>query len=295
MNIKTLIKSYPLLYSFLLNTYTFFKTFPVRIKRGLKKHPNMLEGEINVFRAIFKYCEIIVDVGARYDVDYVKLSKGNYISYYFFEANPKFYRKLIHKLNMFDEKITCENLAVGESEKLTNYYEDSESILKSTTAVKNSEKKIQSQIKMIRLDDYFTKLNIKKIDFIKTDIEEYDFFALLGLGEILFKCKFVQFELGIGAPFNGRFVNNQDYYDLFKNKFKLFIVKDENNPLWKSKIIYSDLISLEDLAKKSFNHLQKLGYGFNIFCVSENFNNKLELNVTRLKETHYDRILKLNK
>lgn len=295
MKIKTYIKSYPLLYRFLLYTYTFFKTFPIIIKRGLKKHPNMLDGEINVFKSIYKFCEIIVDVGARYDVDYVKLSKGNNISYYFFEANPKFYRKLIQKLNMFDEKIICENFAVGESERLTDYYEDSESILKSTTAVKNSEKKIQSQIKMIRLEDYFVKSNINKIDFIKTDIEEYDFFALLGLGEILFKCKFIQFELGIGAPFKGRFVNNQDYYDLFKNKFKMFIVKDENNPLWKNKIIDSDLVPLEDLAKKSINHLQKLGYGFNIFCVSENFDNELELNITSIKDKDFNKILILNK
>jgi len=293
MDIRSIIKSYPLLYQLLIHLYTFIKKFPVLIKRGFKKHPNMLEGELNLFKSIYKYCEIIVDVGARYDIDYVLLSKGNDISYYFFEANPKFYKKLIQKLSGINEKIICENVAVGESERLTNYYLDSESILNSTTAVKNSKNKLERQVQMIRLDNYFLKSNIKKIDFIKTDIEEYDFFALLGLGGILFKCKFIQFELGIGAPFKGRFVKNQDYYDLFQKRFKMYIIKDENNPIWANKIINSDLVPIDELAKKSINHLQKLGYGFNIFCVSVNFNIDLELNTTNIKERHINQIFEI--
>ena len=45
-------------------------------------------------------------------------------------------------LNGFDGKITAGNLAVGEINGHVDYYEDSESVLKNTTAVKNSEKNL---------------------------------------------------------------------------------------------------------------------------------------------------------
>ena len=121
---------------------------------------------------------------------------------------------------------------------------------------------------MIRLDSYFKNIQIKNIDFLKTDIEEYDYFALKGLGNLLLNCKYIQFELGIGAPYNGDVVKNDNYYDLLEN-FQLFIVKDENNPIWKKKISKSDLIVLNQQSKKLIELAQKKGIGFNIFCLNK--------------------------
>ena len=203
MNIKSYIKSKPLIYYTILKTLIFFLSFPIKIKRGFRKHPNMLKGEIKLFKEIYSECKIIVDVGARYDTDYIDISKKNDKEYYLFEANPNYFNLLKQKTSKFKEKLVLENLAVGEEEKFVNYYEDSESILKNTTAVKDSKKELPSKIKMIRLDSYFKNIQIKNIDFLKTDIEEYDYFALKGLGNLLLNCKYIQFELGIGAPYNG--------------------------------------------------------------------------------------------
>lgn len=52
------------------------------------------------------------------------------------------------------------------------------------------------------MHSYLKKIKTKRIDFLKTDIENYDYFALLGLKSYLKKIKFIQFELGLGAKFN---------------------------------------------------------------------------------------------
>ena len=63
-------------------------------------------------------------------------------------------------------------------------------------------------------------------------------------------------------------LKNDNYYDLLEN-FQLFIVKDENNPIWKKKISKSDLIVLNQQSKKLIELAQKKGIGFNIFCLNK--------------------------
>lgn len=94
MNLKSYIKSKPIIYFILLKVYKFLQTFPNKIKRGFRKHPHMLKGEIKLFKAIYSECKIIVDVGARYDTDYIDISKNNGIEYYLFEANPNYFNLL---------------------------------------------------------------------------------------------------------------------------------------------------------------------------------------------------------
>lgn len=272
MKLKKYIRNNPFLASIILPIYRTIVNFPKRIARGMKPHPNMLEGELSLFKEIYPQCKIIVDVGSRYDVDYVSISKGNGLSYFLFEANPKFFKKLLINLKKYDENIVAENLAVGAKNGSVDYYLDSESVLKNTTAVKSSTKKLKNSLRMVRLDDYFFKSGIDKIDFLKTDIEEYDYFALIGLGQMLDACKFIQFELGIGAPLGTEKVSNNSYFSLLENSFYLYIVKDENNPLWRKKLVRAELLYLDMEAKKVIATAQRRGVGFNIFCVNRKIN-----------------------
>ena len=50
-----------------------------------------------------------------------------------------------------------------------------------------------------------------------------DYFALLGLGKLLHNTLHLQFELGIDAEFEDRFVTNSDYYELLEPIFDLYI------------------------------------------------------------------------
>jgi beta-1,4-mannosyl-glycoprotein beta-1,4-N-acetylglucosaminyltransferase len=247
-----------------------YKSFLRRI--GLYAAPKMLQGELEFFSVIYKKCKVIVDVGARFDTDYIDISKNNNIVYYLFEANPYFYKKLKNNISKYKELIVAENVAVGDYDREIDYYADSESVLQNTTAVKNSKKRLQKKIRITRLSSYFKEKGIAQIDFLKTDIEEYDYYALIGAGDLLNQCKFIQFELGIGAPLNdgeGGYITNQHYYDLFKENFNLYIIKDENNPIWQSGKINANLIVLDDACKDYITKAQKCGIGFNIACINK--------------------------
>lgn len=236
----------------------------------------MLQGELNLFNAIYMQCRTIVDVGTRYDVDYVNISQGNKITYFLFEANPKFYKRLISNLKPFKESIYSENLAIGERNGFVDYYENVESLFKNW-AREDSNQKLKKPLKMIRLDDYFKNKLIDEIDFLKTDIEGYDYFALIGLGNYIGKCKFIQFELGIGAPLGSGFVSNQDYFNLLEEFYDLYIIKDENNPLWMNGYASTDLIPIDDLTKKIINQAQLTDVGFNVFCANKMIANDISL------------------
>jgi FkbM family methyltransferase len=175
------------------------------------------------------------------------------------------------RLRLINEQVITENLAVGEKNGFVEYYEDAESVLKNTTAVRDSNKKLKNHLKMVRLEDYFSDLSVSQIDFLKTDIEEYDYFALVGMGKLLNKCRYIQFELGIGAPLNNGFVGDKDYYNLLEDNFYLFIVRDDNLPLWKNKLVTTDLVILDNIAKSYIDAAHKIGLGFNIFCVNKKY------------------------
>ena len=105
--------------------------------------------------------------------------------------------------------------------------------------------KLASKLKMVRLDSYFKQKMISSIDFIKTDIEEYDYLALVGCGDLLLNTKFIQFELGTGAPINGGVVGNKEYFNMFGNDFNLYILHDENHPIWIQSSLDCDLLILD--------------------------------------------------
>jgi FkbM family methyltransferase len=254
--------------SFIIIPLYLYKANILRVLRR-NKNPSMLVGELNLFAKIFSQCKVIVDIGARYDVDYLSISQGYNINYYLFEPNPKFFRKLVANLRPFVENITVENLAVSNKSGFCEYFEQYQTIEKRMLNTKQT-KKPSAVVRMCRLDDYFSEINLKQIDFLKTDIEWHDYFALLGLGKLLDEILFIQFELGIGAEFEDGFVTNASYYELLEKTFDLYICADENNSLWSHFGLTLDLVKLDFRAKEFIDYAQKNGEGFNIFGVNKN-------------------------
>jgi FkbM family methyltransferase len=267
---KKFIKNNRILSFIIIPLYRYINIYKANILRVLRrnKNPSMLAGELNLFTKIFSQCKVIVDVGARYDVDYLSISQGYDIKYYLFEPNPKFFRKLVANLRPFFENITVENLAVSNKSGFCEYFEQYQTIEKNISNPKQT-KKPSTVVKMCRLDEYFAKINLMQIDFLKTDIELHDYFALLGLGKLLDEILFIQFELGIGAEFEDGFVTNASYYELLEN-FDLYICADENNSLWSHFGLTLDLVKLDFRAKEFIDYAQKNGEGFNIFGVNKN-------------------------
>jgi hypothetical protein len=78
---------------------------------------------------------------------------------------------------------------------------------------------------------------LRRIDFLKTDIEQYDYFALTRLKSYFKNLKFIQFELGLGAKliFEShkkcfQYIGIKHYLNLLKKNFVLFL-HDKNNPI----------------------------------------------------------------
>jgi len=231
----------------------------------------MLQGELDFFRAVHQQCTVIVDVGARFDTDYTEIAQGRGCRFFLFEPNPRFYAKLTRNLKRYREDVRAESMAVGDDDGSIGYFEDAESVLRHTTGVANSISEPRS-IRLTRLDTYCMLNGIDHIDFLKTDIEEYDYFALLGAGDLLPRCRFIQIELGINAPLAKGVVTNEHYYTLLEPHFDLYIVRDENNPLWRKGSVTGDLIRLDAVTKAAIDKLQPTGVGFNLAGVNRAMN-----------------------
>ena len=100
------------------------------------------------------------------------------------------------------------------------------------------------------------------------------------MGEILKNCKYIQFELGIGAPYLDRVVTNEDYYSLFDEYFNLYILQDENNPYLQGELSNINLFILNKKSKHIVEEAQLEGIGFNIVAINKNINiEKLDINI----------------
>ena len=92
-------------------------------------------------------------------------------------------------------------------------------------------------------------------------------FAQLGARNTLPSVHFLQFELGLGMPYQNRIVKNSDYWELLEPSFHLFILKDRN-PIWGAFPNLLLLLELNPTSKLIIEILQNTGVGFNIFGIN---------------------------
>jgi FkbM family methyltransferase len=156
---------------------------------------------------------IVFDVGAHYG-ETIKLfdKKLKLKKIYSFEASPKNYQILKNKISKYDfRKVEIFNYGIGEkiSESFINQTLESSSstINKLNMESKYFEKKLkilniknkssfqyQVPIKIISLDYFIEKYQIKYIDLLKIDTEGYELNVLKGLSKYNKKVKLVYFE-----------------------------------------------------------------------------------------------------
>jgi FkbM family methyltransferase len=244
---------------------------PLPVKRYLKNrtagsHQELTSGEKDFFHLVKGFVSTVVDVGARTDTFYSEVLEEaeKECSIYLFEANPVFVRRLKEKIQDFSQSNIVVDHAVGSKVGELFYYFDTQSFIASSNVGTVSKLKSKKPIPVTTLDLYFG--NTKSVDFLKTDIEEMDFHALLGARELLKKIKFLQFELGIGAMVDDQIVSNETYWALLEDEFHLFILKD-TNPIWQRWPHLPLLLRLDIHTKLILEVLQKTGAGFNIVGV----------------------------
>ena len=151
-----------------------------------------------------KNIQVVFDVGARIDMDYIRLKPG--IEIHYFEPNPEFAKELKGgKVN---------TIGLSDVEGRMMYYKDTQSFV-----VKGWK---GGTFNLTTLDKY--ALDIPRIDFLKIDCEGMDYRILCGGKETLKKTKHVQFEFSAGI---------QAFADVLKG-FDLFLIRDAR--------LYNDVI-----------------------------------------------------
>lgn len=245
--------------------------FSLLLSRVVEEYNELSQGEKDFFGLIESHVNSIVDVGARTDTFYATYpsSQGIKRKVFMFEANPAFVSKLRAITPFIDQNNFIFNVAIGKEPGNLYYYYDTQSFIKKSNVGNISKYKSAKPIEVRTLDSYSEI--IPDIDFLKTDIEEMDFYALLGASTFLPKIRFIQFELGLGMPYLDRTVSNSDYWELLEPSFDLFILEDEANPIYKAIPNLPLLLTLNSEAKIVVNILQKLGYGFNIVGINREY------------------------
>lgn len=253
-----------------------WKVVPNRIlsfylSKVVLEYNELSSGEKDFFRLIEGQVKSVVDIGARTDAFYATYpsADGNKRKVFMFEANPAFVAKLTTLTPSIGEDNFIFNVAIGREPGSLYYFYDTQSFVSKSNVGNVSKFKSTKPIEVRTLDS-FSGI-ISTIDFLKSDIEEMDFYALLGASLFLPKIHFIQFELGLGMPHLGRFVENSDYWELLDSSFDLFILRDEANPIWKTFPNLPLLLTLDQEAKILISILQKLGYGFNIIGINKSF------------------------
>lgn len=100
-----------------------------------------------------------------------------------FEPIPETYQILSEKIKNL-KNVISNNLAAGDAnmQMVMNYdINDSE---KASLVETNTNKK-SCKVKLIRLDDYMSEMNLKRLDFIKCDVEGYELQTLKGMKNTL--------------------------------------------------------------------------------------------------------------
>ena len=199
---------------------------------------NGVYGELDtkIIRDNIKEGHIVIDVGANigyYTLIFAQLA-GTTGKVFAFEPEPKNFELLQKNVKVNDYSNTInENYAVSDSNGNVSLFLAKNGIV--GHRISNFDINLNSiLVKKITLDDYFTKLNlIDKINFVKIDVEGFEFGVLKGMTRIIEKSKnlklFLEFNrVGIEAA---GFDPKEILDFLYKNNFKIYFLNYKENSI----------------------------------------------------------------
>lgn len=150
-------------------------------------HTAIPKDELKVFESL-KNVRVVFDVGARDDVDYL-IIKPN-IKLHAFEPYPLFFEQL--KTQIGDRNnIYLNNYGLGDVEGEFGYAIGNQSFTSGADMA----------LPVKTLDWYIRENKIKKIDFLKIDVEGFDYKVLLGGQKAIKICRYIQYEGLMGGEF----------------------------------------------------------------------------------------------
>ena len=174
------------------------------------------DGEFHLIKRLISRAPqsaIIFDIGGEKGdwTNFVE-SKRNDLTIHVFDAYPLMYDNLQVRFNG-KKNIIINNFAVSDSQRVSDFYEDTYSIHKRGSAFRD--KGIPIKVRTITIDNYIEKNKIQEVFFMKMDIEGHEPFALMGAKNSLQKglFQYIQFEYG-GCNIDSR-TYLKDFYEIF--------------------------------------------------------------------------------
>jgi len=142
--------------------------------------------EIELFKQL-PDLKVIVDVGSRDDTDYYDIYPN--AEYHLFEPNLEFVAKLEEKVGD-KPNVYINAVGVGYTDGIGKYSVGVQGFIGGEARVSSTE----YEYRIINLDRYVRENKLENIDFLKVDVEGYDFKVLLGAPVAIGRSRFIQYE-----------------------------------------------------------------------------------------------------
>lgn len=146
--------------------------------------------EVDFYKTIIGELKLVIDVGCKNDNIFYELNNNLEIHLFDPMKNPSvILEKIKDKLN-----IKFNNYGLGREETKIDLYYQYGSMMHRTEEPKFDDLHDTFKVKLRTLKNYCVENNIEKIDYLKIDTEGWDFEVMLGLGDMRYNTKYIQFE-----------------------------------------------------------------------------------------------------
>ncbi len=182
-------------------------------------------GELYIIKKIQQYLPshpIIFDIGANvgdWSSYVIKEYKNIPYQLYLFEPSIKTFDQLAQNIAVSDTRFLFP-LGFGDKEEKLSIYYDSEK--EGSASILKKDGLYSEKIDITTIDIFCRQHKIQTIDFLKMDVQGYEYNILLGAKEMLTKnkIKYIQFEFDEPNIANRIFF--KDFWDLLHDKYDIY-------------------------------------------------------------------------
>ena len=182
------IKDIGILCSHCKRTFEMPRHVIIEMYRTIMSYSPLPTEELELFKEL-RDLEVIFDVGARTDTEYLDLRPD--AEHHLFEPNPVFFKELEMKVGN-KPNVFANNFGLGDKEEGRGYYSPLQGFLGSGSVPEDAIPDCNLSLKT--LGWYFEEKGLKKIDFLKIDTEGHDLKVIIGAYNWRDKIRFIQYE-----------------------------------------------------------------------------------------------------